>query len=159
MKTWLVFCALGIITAIMISGCISTKTPAATESQPPAVFVEYHRTGGTAGVDDRLVIFDNGVAVVSSHSTSTEFGMNLSDMDRISTLLSQAQFSQLQTNYPAPRASPSLMNYSISYRRKTVTVQDTAIPPGLQPVIDELNRIIASVSSQKNALPAVGMNS
>jgi hypothetical protein len=142
----------------MVSGCTSTKVPAVTESQPPAVFVEYHRTGGATNVDDRLVIFDNGVAVISSRSTSTELGLNLSDMDRISTLLSQAQFAQLQTNYPAPYASASLMNYSISYRRKTVRVQDTTIPPGLQPVIDELNRIIASASSQKTEMSALGVN-
>jgi len=158
MKTWPVACVLVILAAITVSGCISTKTPEATGSQPPAVFVEYHRTSGITGVNDHLVIFDNGVAVVSTRTASTEFGMNLSDMDRISTLLSQAQFSQLQTDYPAPRPAPGLMNYSISYRRKTVTLQDTDIPPMVQPVIDELNRIIASVTSQNTALPAVGMN-
>jgi hypothetical protein len=147
-----------IIAAIVISGCISTKVPAVTQPQPPAVFVDYHRTGGTAGVDDRLVIFDNGIAAISSRSVSTELGLNLSEMDRISALLGQAQFSQLQTNYPAPHASDRLMNYSISYHRKTVTVQDSAIPPGLQPVIDELNLIIANAISQKTALPAMSVN-
>jgi hypothetical protein len=151
-------CAVVIITVIIVSGCISTKVTEVAQQQPPAVFVDYHRTGGTFGTDDRLVIFDNGIAAISSRSSSTELGLNLSEMDRISALLGKAQFEQLQSNYPAPHADSRLMNYSITYHRKIVTVQDTAIPPGLQPVIDELNLIITNAISQKNAFPSVSVN-
>ena len=133
---------------ICCSGCLSTKMPAVSKPVPPAVFIDYHRTGGIAGTDDRVVIFDNGVAVISSRQVKTEIALNASDLDRITAMLVQAQFPILQENYPAPRGSADLMNYTISYHSKTVTVQDTAIPPGIQPVIDEMNQILIDASTQ-----------
>jgi hypothetical protein len=127
-------------------------------AEPPAVLVDYQRMGGTAGLDAHLVIFDNGAAVISTRSASTEISLNKTDLEHITGLFTNAQFSMLQTNYPAPHAWVDLTNYSISYHSKTVTVQDTAIPPAIQPVLDELNRIVSSVETQKANRPFGNIN-
>jgi hypothetical protein len=130
------------------SGCIGAKTPPVSRPPPPAVLLDYHRSGGTAGFDDRLVIFDNGAAIVLTKTGSREIVLNTTDIGRITGLFAQAQFSMLQTNYPALRGGTDLIQYSLSYQGKTVTSQESAVPSVLLPVIDELNRIIKEAGKQ-----------
>ncbi|MCX6689444.1 MAG: hypothetical protein NTZ39_07130 [Methanoregula sp.] len=150
-------CACIVITAVFLSGCLGQKTQTTPEPQPPAVFVDYQRTGGLTGQDAHLVIFDNGAGVISTRSTSTEFALNKSDLARMMVLFNAAQYSMLQTNYPAPHAGADVVNYSISYHSKTVTMQDPAIPPAIQPVLDEMNRIVTSVETQTTNRPFVNV--
>ncbi|MFA5212674.1 MAG: hypothetical protein WC406_05035, partial [Methanoregula sp.] len=107
------------------------------------IFVDNQRTDVTAGQNAHLVIFDNGAAVISTRTASTEFSLNRTDLDRIIALFALAQYPALSTNYPASRPGADLTNYSISYQNMTITLQETAIPPVIQPVLDELNRIVA----------------
>jgi hypothetical protein len=105
--------------------------------------VDYNRSGGIAGIQDRLVIFDNGVAVVSGRTGNHEIELNQTDVDRIILLFDQGHFPLLEGNYSGRQGSADLIRYTITYQGKTVSAEDTAIPPSLQPVIDELNRIIS----------------
>lgn len=143
MKKGLVIFGLFIIALIMMSGCIGTKTPPVSHPPAPAVLVDYYRTGGLAGFNDRLVIFDNGVAIISGKNVNYEIELNRSDIDRITLIFNTSQFSMLEGNYSARHGSVDIIKYSISYHSKTVNAEDTAIPPSLQPVIDELNRILS----------------
>jgi len=142
MKKWLVTFGLFIVVLIMVSGCLGSKTPPLSRPPAPAVLVDYYRTGGFAGFNDRLVVFDNGVAVVSGKNVNYEIELNRSDIDRISQVFNTSQFSMLEGNYSARHGSVDLIKYTISYHGKTLTAEDTAIPPSLQSVIDELNRVL-----------------
>ncbi|MCK9591801.1 MAG: hypothetical protein M0Q91_07320 [Methanoregula sp.] len=142
MKKWRGFFGLFIIALIMVSGCLGSKTPPVSRPSTPAVLVDYYRTGGFAGFNDRLVIFDNGVAVVSGKNDNHEIELNKSDIDRINVIFNNSQFSMLEGNYTARHGSADLIRYSIRYHSKTVNAEDSAIPPTLQLVIDELNRIL-----------------
>ncbi|MDP3565364.1 MAG: hypothetical protein Q8R70_12840 [Methanoregula sp.] len=73
--------------------------------------------------------------------------MNQTDLERLSGIFTEAQFSMLQGNYSARRGAADYFRYTISYHGKTVIAEDSAIPPSLQPVIDEMNRIISRASS------------
>jgi len=148
-KKWWVICVVLIIALVVVSGCLGSKTPPVSRPQAPAVLVDYYRTGGFAGFDDRLVIFDNGVAVVSSKSVNQEIEINKTDIDRIISLFNQSQFSMLEGNYSARHGSVDLIKYTISYHSKTVNAEDSVVPPALQPVIDELNRILTMTASMK----------
>jgi len=142
-----------LLAAVAISGCLGVKTPSVSRPVPPAVFVDYQRTGGIAGLSDRLVIFDNGVAVISRKTVSTEISLNQSDLQRITNIFNEAQFSMLLGNYTARHGTADYFRYTISYRSKTVNAEDSAIHPSLQPVIDEMNRIITMASSERIDLP------
>jgi hypothetical protein len=135
-------CIFFIIAAVMATGCLGSKTTPEPNPKVPEVLVDYYRTGGIAGFNDRLVIFDNGIALVSSKTTNSEVDLNQTDIDNIIILFNQAQFYQLEGNYSARPGSVDLIKYSISYENKTVNTEDTAIPPSLKPVIAELNRIV-----------------
>ena len=142
-------CVLLIIALVVVSGCLGSKIPPVSRPNAPAVLVDYHRTGGLAGFDDRLVIFDNGVAVISSRTVNREIELNKTAIERIVTLFNQSQFPMLEGNYSARHGSVDLIKYTISYDNRTVNAGDTAIPPSLQPVIDELNRILTMTPSMK----------
>jgi hypothetical protein len=145
-----VICVLFLIAAVIVSGCLGSRTPPVSRPQAPAVLVDYYRTGGIAGIQDRLVIFDNGVGIVSSRTENHEVELNQTDIDRIIQLFDQGRFSMLEGNYSGRHGGADLIKYTISYHGKTVSAEDTAIPPSLQPIIDELNRILrmSSVTGQ-----------
>jgi hypothetical protein len=148
-KKWWVLYVVLTIALVLTAGCLGSKTPPVSSPPAPAVLVDYYRTGGIAGFDDRLVIFDNGVGVVSSKTVNQEIEINHTDIDRIVTLFNQSQFSILEANYSARPGSADLIKYTVSYHSKTVTAEDTVVPPSLQPVINELNRILNLASSMK----------
>ena len=135
-------CVLFLIAAVMVSGCLGSRTPPVSRPTVPSVLVDYYRSGGIAGIQDRLVIFDNGVAVVSGRTGNHEIELNQTDVNQIILLFDQGHFQSLEGNYSGRKGSADLIRYTITYHGKTVSAEDTAIPPPLQPVIDELNRII-----------------
>jgi hypothetical protein len=141
MRTWTCICAMLIVAVLMLTGCLGIKTPLVSRPIAPALFVDFQRTGGIAGVNDRLVIFDNGVTLVSSGTSSREILLNQSDLERISAVFDAAQFPMLEGNYTSRRGA-DLMQYSITYQGRTVNTEDTAIPPSLAPVIEEMNRVL-----------------
>jgi hypothetical protein len=138
---------------------MGVKTLPIPRTETPSLFVDYQRTGGIGGVNDRLVIFDNGVALVSSRTTSREILLNRSDLEQISALFDAGRFSLLEGNYTSGRGGADFMQYSITYQGRTVNTEDTAIPPSLEPVIGEMNRILSTgLSTGKTdlQLPAIG---
>ena len=159
MRRWAGICAVLVVTAVVLTGCLGTKTLPVPNPAEPTLFVDYQRTGGIAGVNDRLVIFDNGVALVQSRTTSREIRLNKSDLERVSTIVDKAQFAMFEGNYTSPRGGADLMQYSINYRGSTVNTEDTAVPPALEPVIEEMNRILDAGLKSGQAdlsLPGIG---
>jgi hypothetical protein len=148
-RKWIAAYIIFILVMVMASGCLGTRTPATVSPVPPALMLDYHRIGGIAGVDDRLVIFDNGLAVISTQAVNREFQVNQSELSRMSQLFGQAEFDTLQGNYTARYGGADLMRYSITYRNKTVITEDTAVPGTLHPVINELNTVIGTGRSQE----------
>jgi len=146
-RNWIAVSVLVLIVAVMASGCLGTRTPAGSSQAPPAVMLDYHRTGGIAGFDDRLVIFDNGAAIISTRSVSREFQVDPSELSKLNRLFGQAQFDTLEGNYTS-RGGADLMHYGITYNNRTVNTEDTATPSSLQPVIAEMNALIAAGSSE-----------
>jgi hypothetical protein len=151
---WIVPCVL-VLLVLASAGCLGTRLSEPSTPVPPAVIVDYHRTGGIAGTDDRLVVFDNGVAVISGRSGSTEILLNQTDLALISVLFNQSQFSQLQAQYSAPGGRADLMTYTISYHGKTVTAEESAVPPSLLPVIADLNHIVSAAGVQRTSYPTL----
>jgi predicted small lipoprotein YifL len=152
MRTGTYLCAILLVAALVLTGCLGMKAPLVSPPAAPALFVDYQRAGGSAGVNDRLVIFDNGVTLVSNRTTGREILLNQSDLEQISAAFDAAQFPMLEGNYS--RTGADLMQYSIRYQGRTVNTEDTAIPPTLEPVIEEMNRILSNgLNSRQAYLP------
>ncbi len=159
MRTWTGVCAVLVVAAIVLTGCLGMKTPPVPDHAAPILFVDYQRTGGVAGVDDRLVIFDNGVTLVKSRTATREILLNQSDLEQLSAVFDAGQFAKLEGNYTSPRGGADLLQYSISYQGRTIITEDSALPPSLEPVIRELDRIILDNLDSGQAdlsLPKIG---
>ncbi len=105
--------------------------------------VEYSRTGGFAGVNDRLIIDTGGKAVLATKAAKSEFTVSRDVLDKLRKSLDDAGFAKLKKEYlPAP-GSADLFEYLITYQGYTVRTADSAVPEKLQPAFDLLNGIIA----------------
>jgi hypothetical protein len=91
--------------------------------------------------------------VLSTKTVSHEFVLNQSDLDQLNDLFDNGPFWVLGSNYTARRGSADYIKYTIRYRGKTVYTEDSAIPSSLQPVIDDLDRIIRLGISQAAVQP------
>ena len=132
-----------ILIAASICGCLSEHETARNSSSPPGILLDYHRTGGIAGFDDYLIVFENGESVISTRQGSGIVVLNPDSLKKIKDLLDQAHFTALNASYPASSTGADYFNYTITYKGHTVTTQDTGVPESLLPVIRELNDVIS----------------
>ena len=132
-----------ILIAASISGCLSEQETNGYSSSPPGILLDYHRTGGIAGFDDYLIVFENGESVISTRQGSGTVVLNPDSLKNIKDLLDQAHFTALNASYPASSTGADYFNYTITYKGHTVTTEDTGVPESLVPVIRELNDVIS----------------
>jgi hypothetical protein len=103
-----------------------------------------------------MVIFTNGAGLLSGKNANLEISINRSELARIDEIFSTARFSQLEPSYTSRRGGADLIRYSITYKNMTVTTEDTAIPPSLEPVIEEMNRLLESNMVQQKSVNVLG---
>ncbi|MEM4217723.1 MAG: hypothetical protein QXZ09_06840 [Candidatus Methanomethylicaceae archaeon] len=126
------------IVMIMLTGWLVGCTKASSSE----TLIEYCRSGGFAGLDDRLVIKKSGEATLIRKSQHSEFTLNGDTMKRLQALFEEANFSQLRKEYLPSRPGADLFEYVVTYRGHTVRTMDGAVPPSLVPVVEALNQIV-----------------
>jgi hypothetical protein len=119
---------------LVLASCGTTATPGFS--------LEFRRTGGLAGVDDRLAIDQQGNATLTRSGQTSQLALGAETVGQLQDLLDQAGFDQLNAEYLPSGQGADLYEYAITYRERTVRTADTAIPGALQPLIDVLNRIV-----------------
>ena len=120
----------------LLIGCLSTSSPEHVS------FLEYRRSGGIVGIDDHLIIQDDGTAVLTRKRARSALTLGDEVMDELRSLLRATTFHTLRKEYLPSRAGADLFNYVITHGDHTVRTQDTAIPETLLPLIERLDRII-----------------
>jgi hypothetical protein len=134
---------LPLIALVGVSGCMEQPVKNTTPVPGPALIVEYYRTGGIAGVEDHLVIFENGAVVYSGRQGRGGFILNRSEVDGIKDLFQRAEFSRMNGTYPPKDAGADYFNYIVYYQNHTVRATDTGVPSGLEPIILRLNDVVS----------------
>jgi hypothetical protein len=117
------------------AGCTSADT-----SSP--VVVEYHRTGGFAGFNDTVVVYENGTAEVSRHGDLSEVALGQDDLRKIQSMTTSDAFLSLQDEYLPPQQGYDLFSYEVTAGGKTVRAVDGAVPDALTGIISEIDGII-----------------
>lgn len=153
-RSWIPVFILCTLVTVLAAGCLGEKAPAPEGTAAPGVVLNYHRTGGIAGVDDRLVIFDNGFAVLSTKTSSHDFQVSKAELARILRLFEDANFNSLEGNFTSRHTGADFLQYRITYFEKTIITEDSVIPDSLQPIITELNMII-SAGRSPDSLPGL----
>jgi hypothetical protein len=140
-----------LVVFVLGAGC-SSPPPADGDIPPaPDILVDYQRTGGIAGFDDHLVVFENGQAIYTRRNTpgsppSGIFYLSDKELAELQRLLEEADFPGLAPHYPAQDPGADYFTYSITYKGKTVTTETTGVPPALAPVIGQLDYLLAEGS-------------
>lgn len=122
-----------IIGALLFIGCT-------TSANGP--LIEYRRTGGFAGLDDRLVIKENGEAILTRKSRRMVFTLDNDTIKSLQTLFVETGFAQLGPVFLPPQRGADLFEYVVTYKGHTVRTMDGAIPSALDPVLEALDAII-----------------
>ncbi|MCQ8894010.1 MAG: META domain-containing protein [Methanolinea sp.] len=104
--------------------------------------VEFWRTGGFAGMNDHLVILPDGTAVLERKEYTASFLLPPAVLQSLEEDLAASGFGALAPSYRAPPGSADYFTYQITYKGKTVTADDGAVPPALLPVIEALTQLV-----------------
>ncbi len=124
--------------------------PDSTEQDLPVI--EFSRTGGFGGFDDHIAIYEDGSAVVTRKETTARMSLPEGTLQQLYTLFDQASFEELGDSYPAPTQGNDYFSYVIIYHGKTVTTEDTGVPPALEPIFAILGQIIGD-SAPDDVIP------
>jgi hypothetical protein len=139
-----------LLAGAMTVGCASRTSPL---TDPPRTStattkpILYHRTGGIAGTDDRVVIWPDGVVLVSGKVLPDAEGRVESDViDRLRR--SFVGWDRLSDSYLADSVADAYL-ITISYGDKTIEASDLApnLPEQFRRIFTEIEAIAASVQS------------
>jgi hypothetical protein len=127
---------------ILLAGIATACTPSAPITQPTPI--DYQRSGGFIGVQDRLIIDLNGHATLTRRTYATEFDVSRADLAAIRAAFQSAGYGSLPENPTPPAIAADGFSYVITYQGHTVRTGDPSVPKQLEPVISSLNRMIDS---------------
>lgn len=133
--------------------CPPTSGPRVTPTPGPAVLVRYHRTGSDAGIDETLIVFDDGMLwltrpvydpVTQAHGQQVyKQQIDPSSLVSLDTLLQSPAWSQLAPNYgTVPCADCWTYEVEVAATNQRVrTFPPVAQPPVLTEALAQLNRL------------------
>ena len=124
--------ALLALVAPSIAGC------ARMSSQATAV-IEYRRSGGIAGREDRLVVLSDGTVHLSRRGAVADYHIGADTLKQLRALLQRIDFRRMREEYLPPRRGADLIEYEVVYQDRRIRTMDTAVPPELQPLIQLLS--------------------
>ena len=117
--------------------------------------VEFWRTGGFAGMNDHLEVYPDGSVSLTRKEYSVRFTLSEADLGTLNSLLQESGFMALSSEYRAAPGSADLFLYQVRAHGKTVLAEDTVIPGSLQPLIDELVRLVVENAPDDIAPPRI----
>jgi hypothetical protein len=125
--------ALLLAAGIFVAGCGSSSGDPTTQGtvQTDGSLVNYTRTGGVGGVDERLRIDPDGSATLSygePANTQNTFDLTDEELDRVRNLLDGADFDPTSAG-PKQTGCADCFIYTIEYGGHTVTYDDASQPP------------------------------
>ncbi len=135
-----VFITVGFVAMVLVA-CASTAPTPAPASQPPSA-IEYTRTGGLIGLNDRLTIDTKGHAVLSRRNVKSEFDVSDANLKQLYDAFQAARFAAIPENSMPIGVIADAFNYTLTYQGHTVKTADTAVPKSLEALLALLNRIV-----------------
>ena len=136
------------VCAAVVGGCGSDDEPADDEPVlTNGALVTYSRTGGVAGLDERLRIDPDGAATIAYGepvNTERTFELSGAELDRITSLLDSANFDSMPAN-PEPTGCADCFVYTVEYGGDSVTYDDATEPSAS---IEALVRALGEVADE-----------
>ncbi|MFD8014702.1 hypothetical protein [Streptomyces sp. NPDC058955] len=116
----------------------TTVTEAPADPRSGAVLVEVGVSGGFAGVDNRLVVREDGSWTVRSRSGEPRTGrMTATDLAALRAALEDPAYARVPEQPTGPPVADGF-RYAVTYHDRTVVAGDGDRPAALQRVLDAL---------------------
>ena len=112
-----------------------------TASQVSAPLIEYRRSGGISGTNDRLVINKDGTATLSRNGNHSIITVEATVMNRLRQRMREIEFGKLPSD--TARGGGDMFEYVIKYEGHTVRGNDASLPSSLHPVVELLDRVLS----------------
>ncbi|MEI7435020.1 MAG: hypothetical protein WCJ93_12295 [Methanomicrobiales archaeon] len=108
------------------------------------VLVDYKRTGGLAGFNDHLTLYENGTAYVTTKNIENQYVVSSKEMNDLIALFESSGFNSLnQADLAMYKVSGNdFFVYSIEFRGHTIEAIEYAFPESIGPVIEQLNNLV-----------------
>jgi hypothetical protein len=117
-------------------------------TNPSGQLVDYRRSGGIAGFEDRLTVSRSGVGVHTPRSgVPRVFRVSPAALADLERALEAADFQSLDPSYLPTTPIADAFAYTITYLGGTVVTSDGAVPTPLEPVVAGLNRLLMAAGS------------
>jgi hypothetical protein len=144
-----------LVIALMCAGCTSEPSVPQKPSHPPAVMVDYTRTGGIAGFNDHIVVFENGDVIYSTRDRTGGFSLDAQKLHDLEQAFKNAHFTELNSTYPAPAAGADYFYYQITYGGHTVNTETTGVPETLTDIINRMDSLTGDRIQEMMSSPPV----
>ena len=141
--------------AVLGGGCDREARAAAAPLPPPGSFaIFYQRSGGFAPSTSTLIVRPGRHAVAATGGSRAgenrvEFRIGKRRVLALERALRQAGFASLED--PGPSGCADCFEYEIRYRGHSLEVDESEMPPALEPVIGELEAIVTAHAIPPNA--------
>ena len=141
--------------AVLGGGGKREARAAAAPAPPPGSFaIFYQRSGGFAPSTSTLIVRPGRHAVAATGGSRAgenrvEFRIGKRRVLALERALRQAGFASLED--PGPSGCADCFEYEIRYRGHSLEVDESEMPPALEPVIGELEAIVTAHAIPPNA--------
>ena len=122
---------------LMVVGCAD-----ASVSQESTVLIQYQRSGGISGVEQRLAIDSDGRATLTVDGDTSTITIDADGMKRLLQSIQDAEFGNLESEYLPQRPGADMYEYTITYDGHTVRAKETALPKALRPIVELLDAVL-----------------
>jgi hypothetical protein len=122
----------------------SAEIPAVVTAQAGAgsLLIRYQKSGGIAGIDETLTVYDDGTIEVRRKSGVTSTQADPSDIQALQKLLASPEFAALQLPVQPPAPDQFVYELTVAGRAKPIVATDSADTPAvLRQLIDALERL------------------
>jgi hypothetical protein len=136
------------VASIHMWGTIITLTDTTPINQDgtynKGILVDYKRTGGFAGFDDHLTIYENGATVITTKNGGNRYTLTSKELNNLTALFESSGFNSVrQQDLPMVKVSGNdFFYYSIDFRGHKLEANEYAFPESLDPVIELLNNLV-----------------
>lgn len=109
--------------------------------------IRFERSGGLAGLDDRLTInLATGTAQLQRHKEVMTATLSAEQRSRLVALIAALDVASLAATPTPPHRCCDFLSYRIQIDSTTIQTTDADLPASLQPLVTELNAIITGIA-------------
>ncbi|MET7392271.1 hypothetical protein ABZS66_02085 [Dactylosporangium sp. NPDC005572] len=119
--------------------------PSPTQGESPSAqtLVAFTRTGGIAGVNDRLTVAQDGSYTIQTRGGTKTGKLTAQELAALKQALGSVDFTKIPNVNANDGTVADGFTYSVIYNGREIVAEDGAVPPALQPILGALSAVVS----------------